>query len=130
MFSSIPYTSYFGHGKCFIWGSLVLAFIKSVTLTTTYMSWQFFVIWKWNNSGLLGVLIKLLVLDVCPKFWAMFILKVSYLKHFLNIIYHSSIAIILETVYLVLFGDCGNFSFRNFHNWQEVDHKNTALSTI
>ena len=41
-----------GNGKCFIWKFLVLAFIKSANLTTTYFFQPFSMIWKWHNSSL------------------------------------------------------------------------------
>ena len=92
-------TTYVGHGKCFIWWFLVLAFIETARLNTTSSS-NFS--WSGNDTSLVNYVCQIcklkLLFCTCLKFWTIFILTCSYLQLLLNIFYHRSTAIVLGTV--------------------------------
>ena len=102
------------------WAVFLLVFTKIASLTTNYL---ILLVWKWRNSGLWIFICQICKLNflfwTCPKLWAIFIFKVSYLYLLLSIFYHSFLAIALNIIFLVLFGEW-KLLFCNEKNIQDL----------
>ena len=103
-------TTYFGHGECYIWEFLVLAFIESARLSTTSFS-----IFSWSGNDTV-----LVSKSYMPSLYVKTLLDMS---NFLNNIYIDRCLLLLALIKYIwsqicshelrtaLSGDCGNRCF-------------------